>query len=512
MDARLSARLVAVLGVVVLALGLAGPVAAGAPVALDDGPFVTTEDTPLAIAFDSVIGNDQEPDGDLILVDTTFSTGGSNGTVTYDTVGLAIVYTPNSGFLGSDSFVYRITDGLNTATATVSVEVVAAPNQPPIAVDDEYLMGDNETLVVPADQGVLANDFDPDGDAFGISGSDTSGVPGSISFNTGDGSLSYTPPPTFNGTVQFTYSIQDGVDVSNVATVTIIVQNPTTPPIANDDAYAIQENTQLVVAAPGVLDNDSDADDQPISAVLVDSTDNGALSLLGDGSFTYTPNQDFLGTDTFTYRASDGSLQSGDATVTITVTDQNIPPVASDDEFQADRDTPLTIGFSDLLADDSDADGAQLFVVAGGFGTPANGTLQVDPVNGRFVYTPNAGFIGVDIITYRISDGEAESNTATIRITVTNVADPDSPTPESPTPTAPPDDGTGGNGGTTTPPDDGTGGNGGSEPPAKAVSVLPSTGTGGVDSRSNLGLLVVGLGLLGAVLLAWRRHRSLSTD
>jgi VCBS repeat-containing protein len=100
--------------------------------------------------------------------------------------------------------------------------------------------------------------------------------------------------------------------------VTIIGVNDA--PSAADDGYSTAEDSVLTVAAPGVLGNDTDVDGDTLFAVVVDEPNNGTLTLNADGSFTYTPAANFTGTDSFTYHAGDGALDSNTATVTITVT------------------------------------------------------------------------------------------------------------------------------------------------------------------------------------------------
>ena len=93
-----------------------------------------------------------------------------------------------------------------------------------------------------------------------------------------------------------------------------------TAPVAANDAYAVNEDVTLNVAAPGVLSNDSDADGNSLSAVIVSGPSHGALALSANGSFSYTPIANFNGSDSFTYKANDGTADSNVATVTITVT------------------------------------------------------------------------------------------------------------------------------------------------------------------------------------------------
>jgi Big-like domain-containing protein len=98
------------------------------------------------------------------------------------------------------------------------------------------------------------------------------------------------------------------------------------PPMAVSDAYAVNEDALLNVGAPGVLGNDSDPDGNPITAAKVGDPAHGTVALNADGSFTYTPAANYYGPDAFTYQASDGTLRSGTATVSIAVNPVNDPP------------------------------------------------------------------------------------------------------------------------------------------------------------------------------------------
>lgn len=164
---------------------------------------------------------------------------------------------------------------------------------------------------------MLGNDSDPDADS--LSATLVSGpAHGTLSLNA-DGSFGYTPAANFNGSDSFTYQASDGSLASTTATVTLTVNAVNDAPSALDDAYATDEDTALSVAAPGVLGNDTDPDQDSLSATLVTAPAHGTLSLNTDGSFAYTPAADFNGSDSFTYQASDGSLAASAALVSITV-------------------------------------------------------------------------------------------------------------------------------------------------------------------------------------------------
>src|SRR5213075_3203231 len=199
---------------------------------------------------------------------------------------------------GPDSFTYKANDGLADSPTNATVSITVTPvNDPPgtssaIVADDAYTTPEDTTLTVVA-PGVLANDSDVDGDPITAILVD-SPAHGTLSLNA-DGSFSYTPVVNYNGPDSFTYKANDGqADSPTNATVSITVTPVNDPPgtsgaIVADDAYTTPEDTTLIVSAPGVLDNDTDVDGDPLTAVLVNGPAHGTLSLNSDGSFTYTP-------------------------------------------------------------------------------------------------------------------------------------------------------------------------------------------------------------------------------
>ena len=180
--------------------------------------------------------------------------------------------------------------------------------------------------------------------------------------------------------------------------------------MAVDDSFNATEDTPLTVAAPGVLANDTDADGDPLTAILVSGPSHGALALQADGGFTYTPAADYSGTDSFTYTANDGSGDSNVASVSIAIAATNVSPVATGDSFSGAH-APLSVARPGVLANDTDADGDSLsaILVAG----PAHGTIALE-ANGAFTYTPAAGFPGADSFSYKANDGQADSNVAVV--------------------------------------------------------------------------------------------------
>ncbi|HLQ79063.1 MAG TPA: cadherin-like domain-containing protein, partial [Terriglobia bacterium] len=286
----------------------------------------------------------------------------------------------------------------------------------PVANNDSYTVNQNGTLIIAA-PGVLANDTDVDGNT--LTAALVAGpASGSLTLN-GNGSFTYTPNANFNGTDSFSYRATDGTANSNTATVTITVNGSNTAPVANDDCYTMNEDGVLNITAPGVLANDTDVNGDALTAVLVSGASHGTLTLNGNDSFVYTPNANFNGNDTFTYRANDGTANSNLATVTIVVCPINDAPVANNDSYITNQDTPLTVTIPGVLANDTDADGNAITAVLNS--GPSHGALTLN-ANGSFTYTATAGFTGSDSFTYRASDGSTTSAIATVAITVNAVA------------------------------------------------------------------------------------------
>ena len=193
-----------------------------------------------------------------------------------------------------------------------------------------------------------------------------------------------------------------------------IVANLNTEPVAENDVAIVDEDSFISIP---VLANDTDTENDPLTTFLVDAPQNGGVVQNLDGSFTYTPNANYFGTDSFTYRANDGEFDSNLATVDITVNPVNDAPVVADIITTTLEDTAVVV---DLLASASDIDSALLtpVIVSG----PVNGTLTQN-ADGTVAYTPNTNYFGDDSFTYKVRDEELDSNLATVSINVTPVND-----------------------------------------------------------------------------------------
>jgi ELWxxDGT repeat protein len=398
------------------------------PVAVNDNSplYRTSPGIPLTVSvLNSVLNNDSDGgDGPFLEAVTAVTTTANGGTVTLNADG-SFIYTPAAGFSGpTDTFTYQVTDGIDvSAPATVTLTV--APNTPPVAQNDTgYRAIANSPLTVGLVDGVLNNDSDGGDGPFlqAVAGVSTTASGGTVTLNA-DGSFIYNPAPGFtNANDTFTYQATDGVDLSNLATVTISVFT-NTPPTAVNDSYSTTANRPLNVDAPGVLANDSDVEN-PITAILETLPGNGTITFRNDGSFDYLPNPGFTGTDFFTYRANDGFVNSGLATVSITVS-ANVAPVANPDNYSVNLNNVLSVPFAfgtttvaGVLSNDVDNDPLTASLVTG----PSRGNLLFN-ADGSFIYTPTVTVGGTDTFVYRASDGQLTSD-ATVTITIRDSSTP----------------------------------------------------------------------------------------
>jgi VCBS repeat-containing protein len=379
------------------------------PVAADDS-YMTDEDVMLDVDAPGVLANDTDLEGhELIAV---IGIGPAHGTLDLQPDG-SFTYTPEENYNGSDSFTYRANDGENSNEAIVTI-LVSPVNDNPVAADDRYATSEEELLAVSEVEGVLANDTDIDGDA--LSATLVSDVENGTLTLLADGSFEYSPDPDFEGTDSFTYNASDATSTSNTATVLISVGGANDPPVAIDDLYNVDEDGTLAVASLGILANDTDAENDSLSAILVDGPDSGSLTLLANGNFTYVPDPEFSGEDSFTYKANDGSVDSNAATVRITVEEVDDAPTALADFYKTDDDSPLVISGNGVLANDTDSDTdlSQLTAIETSDAT-AGFTLNS---NGSLIFIPLDGMFDDFVFLYKVFDGVSESNEVEIRIRV----------------------------------------------------------------------------------------------
>jgi VCBS repeat-containing protein len=395
--------------------------------------YTLLHDRVLHVAGPGVLGNDSDADGDPLTA--VQASAPLHGSVVFHADG-SFDYAPVAGFIGSDSFSYRADDGLLASTpVTVAMSVL---DRAPVSTDVSALTTEDSPLGSLNLVGSVSSD--PDGDAltFILVGGPTHGSLDFSSF----GGFNYRPSPNYFGSDSFTYKANDGIRDGNVATVFLTVLPINDAPVAAGDSYTTDEDVALVIPATGVLGNDSDVENDLLSAVLVTGPAHGSLILNGNGSFTYTPNANYNGADSFSYKANDGSLDSNIAAISLAVNPVNDPPVAGWNYAGCQKNSSISSDAAHgVLANTSDPDLADVLTVSAvkllgastsaavSVGHPAvvQGTYGKLTMNadGSYGYVANtspgalpAQMVPQDIFTYTVNDGHGGTIAANLTVTV----------------------------------------------------------------------------------------------
>ncbi|EOW9663829.1 tandem-95 repeat protein [Vibrio parahaemolyticus] len=370
-----------------------------APVAKDD-TAITDEDTPVTI---DVLPNDTDVDGDKLSIESA-SVPKEQGTV--EVVNGKLVFTPAENFNGDAEITYTVTDGALTDQATVKVTVNAVNDTPVV-----------ESNV--ADQ-TLAEDFTPYTIDLNTVFSDVDNVDGELKFSVSgnsniqvaivNGIATITPTADWNGSETLTFTATDpsGESVSQTVDFTV---TPVADIVA--DKATVVEDTPTIIK---VLGNDTfEGDNKVVSLDAENGPKNGTVIVNNDGTVTYTPDDNYVGEDTFTYIVTSGGV-SESTTVEVNVTPVNDAPVAKDDIATTQEDTAVTI---DVLSNDTDVDGDKLSIQSA---TVPEAQGKVEIVDGKLVFTPAENFNGDAEITYTVTDGQL-TDEAKVTVTVNPVND-----------------------------------------------------------------------------------------
>jgi hypothetical protein len=243
---------------------------------------------------------------------------------------------------------------------------------------------------------------------------------GSVVVQADNSSVRYSPTANFFGTDTFTYTVTDGSGGQSSAIVTVTVADVNDSPQAANDTLAVTEDTNRVFAGSTLTQNDTDLDDANLVVTNVSGASHGVVSSNG-ATITYAPDQNYSGSDNFTYSVSDQRGGTDSATVQVTIAEVNDDPVAANDTASGSEDTDLIINAADLLADDVDVENNTLTITA--TTSPTNGTLTAINAN-QFRYRPQSNYNGGDQFVYTISDGLGGMDTATVSLTIQPINDP----------------------------------------------------------------------------------------
>ena len=326
----------------------------------------------------------------------------SNGFVDVDPATGAYLYRPSLGVTGADSFTFKVNDGIidsNIATITVNI---AATNNPPVANASTLITSED----VVANSNLNATDLDGDVLTYSIIGNSTKGT--TVITNTTTGAYTYTPNANATGDDSFTFKVHDGLLDSNTATVSVNIAAVNDVPVAQASTLNITED----IAANGVFLSASDVDGDSLTYSIIANAAKGTVFITNaaTGAYSYTPNPNANGIDSFTFKVNDGLVNSSTAIVSVSIATVNDVPVARSISFSIVNNETVT-----ATLDAFDADGDTLIYLL--VSSPSQGTVL--PTNASidiYTYTPDPGATGTDSFTYSVSDGQFDSNIATVTI------------------------------------------------------------------------------------------------
>ncbi|MBT9555929.1 MAG: tandem-95 repeat protein [Myxococcales bacterium] len=364
----------------------------------------------------SVLDNDADADGNALSA--VLVAGPTHGTLELNPSG-SFRYTHDGSEATSDQFTYAAHDGLATSVPVVVSIAITPVNDAPVAVADALAAPEGGSVTALGASSLLENDHDADGDALSAVIVD---APAHGTLNlASDGTFEYVHDGSETTSDHFSYRAFDGEDYSSVVAVMVAVAPSNDLPVAGVDAIQATEDgvfTSLASGATSLLENDTDADGDALTAQLVAGVAHGALVFHPDGTFLYAHDGSETTSDEFTYAAHDGTGASTPVVVSIAIAPQNDAPVAVADGAVAGEGaeiTALSSGSTSVLANDGDAEGDSLttFLVSG----PAHGLLELAP-DGTFRYVHDGSESAVDQFSYSAWDGVTASAPVVVSISV----------------------------------------------------------------------------------------------
>ena len=395
-----------------------------APVAANDAVF-GTDSTPVSgNVITGIItsgtgtgGADTDPDGHALNVTsvtdgTSTASAGSPLGLTYGTLTVmpdgTYAFTPNAlanglalGVSITELVTYSVSDGQGgTATAQLIITVTGG-NDAPVAVNGATTTSEDTPIT-----SALPAASDPDGDPLTYGLGTSLPQHGNVIVNP-DGTFTYTPVTNFHGTDTFTYTVTDGAETVT-RTMTVTVNPVNDAPTGMNAAIATDKNTPVSGKLPAASDPDGDTLTYGRGNTL---PAHGTVVVLANGKYIYTPAHGYVGSDTFTYTVTDGTVTI-EKTVTVAVKPVNATPDANDDRVTMRPGETATIN---VLANDRDDDGDALRVAAV---TSTNGHVSVNN-DGTVKFVPVPGFSGDAVITYWVTDGQGGLNSAQVFVSVT---------------------------------------------------------------------------------------------
>ncbi|EPI0763623.1 tandem-95 repeat protein [Vibrio alginolyticus] len=386
-----------------------------APEVTGDISAVTAEDNSITLTQEQLLEHAVDIDGDDLSA-INLSTNDENATVEMNEDG-SFTITPSENFYGDIEFSYDVTDGEGVVAAGLDLTVTPV-NDAPEPQDQVFTVGEDGLLTF-TDADLLTGATDVEGDNLTVEGVTYTGADGVLTDN-GDGTYSFAPNENFNGDVNFTFDVSDGTDTTS-ANIDVSVTPENDPPVAGSTSYTVHEDNSITISDEQLLANSSDIEgDVSVDSVSYSGAD-GVFQDNGDGTYTFSPNENFNGEVSLDVVVVDEDGATDSTTAGITVLEVNDPPIAGATSYSVNEDEVITISSEQLLANASDVEGE---VAIDSVSYSGSDGIFTDNGDGTFSFAPNENFNGEVSLDVVVVDEDGATDSTTAGITVLEVNDP----------------------------------------------------------------------------------------
>ncbi|MBT0043074.1 tandem-95 repeat protein [Vibrio alginolyticus] len=376
--------------------------------------YSVDEDNSITLSQEQLLAQASDVEGDALTASNLMVDGDARVTANDDG---SFTITPDANFNGDIDITFDINDGSDTIVATADLTVNPI-NDLPQPEDQAFTIGEDGVLTF-TDQDLLDGATDIDGDDLSVEGVTYTGADGVLTDN-GDGTYSFAPNENFNGDVNFTFDVSDGTDTVT-ANIDVTVTPENDPPVAGSTSYTVHEDNSITISDEQLLANSSDVEgDVAVDSVSYSGTD-GVFQDNGDGTYTFSPNENFNGEVSLDVVVVDEDGATDSTTAGITVLEVNDPPIAGATSYSVNEDEVITISSEQLLANASDVEGE---VAIDSVSYSGSDGIFTDNGDGTFSFAPNANFDGdvsLDVVVVD-EDGATASTTANIDVLPINDA------------------------------------------------------------------------------------------
>ncbi|MEZ9955961.1 polymer-forming cytoskeletal family protein [Vibrio cyclitrophicus ZF170] len=387
--------------------------------AVDDAPvsgdlaYSVDEDGSIRLSQEQLLSQASDVEGDDLTASSL--TVGGDATVTQNDDG-SFTITPDENFNGDIDISFDISDGTNTVQASADLTVNPV-NDLPVPQDQQFSIAEDGTLQF-TDADLLTGATDIEGDDLTVEGISYEGTDGVLTDH-GDGSYSFAPNENFNGEVNFSFDVSDGTDTVS-ANIDVSVTPENDPPVAGSTSYTVNEDNSITISDAQLLATSSDIEgDVSIDSVTYSGSD-GVLEINGNGTYTFSPNENFSGEIALDVVVTDEEGATDATTAGITVLEVNDPPVAGPTSYTIDEDSVLTFNESQVLLNASDVEGDVELV-----GISYDGPDGIFSVNGDGTcsFAPNENFNGQVQLDVTIRDEDGAEVDTVINVDVLPIND-----------------------------------------------------------------------------------------